>query len=80
MKKSTIMGLLLIILTICLIIVNWRMYENYRESAGSIILILVILFAYIPAIIATLYLLTDGWILKRYIGPIDYGNWDKSRK
>ena len=80
MEKSTITGLLLIILAVCLIIVNWRMYENYRESAGSIILILVILFAYIPAIIASLYMLTDGMILKRYMGPLDYGNWDKSKK
>jgi len=56
------------------------MYENYRESAGSIILILVILFAYIPAIIASLYMLTDGMTLKRYMGPLDYGNWDKSKK
>lgn len=80
MKNRRIMGLLLIILAICLIIVNWRMYDYYRESAGSIILILVILFAYIPAIIASLFVMTDGWILKRFIDPIDYGDWDKSKK
>ena len=72
MKNSTIMALLLIVLAVCLIIINWRMYDYYRESAGSIILILVILFAYIPAIMACLYVLTDGWIVKRFIGPIDY--------
>lgn len=77
MSIGKIGGIILITIVLCLIIINRYIINDYREGAIDIILVLIILFAYIPAIIASLYILTDGLILKRYIGPLDYDDWDK---
>jgi hypothetical protein len=80
MNVGKIRALVLIIIATCLAIINWYMANLYREEAISIILVLVILFAYCPAIIASLYVLTDGWILRSFLGPMDYGYWDKPKR
>lgn len=80
MNVEKIRVLVLVIIAICLTLLNWYLANLYIEDDISIILVLVILFAYVPAIIASLYVLTDGWILRAFLGPMDYGYWEKPKK
>jgi len=71
MNIGKIRAIVLITIVLCLIIINRYVISDYREGAVDIMLIMIILFAYIPAVLASLYVLTDGWILRRFLGPID---------
>ncbi len=80
MNIGKIRAIVLITIVLCLIIINRYVINDYREGAIDIMLILIILFAYIPAVLASLYVLTDGWILRRFLGPMDHGYWEKPKK
>ncbi len=80
MKIEKFGTLLFLITTMFLIIINWYLTNYYHNSYTNMMLIGIVIFAYIPAIIALLYVLTDGWILRGFLDPIDYGYWDKSKR
>lgn len=80
MNIGKIRAIVLITIGLFLIIINRYIINQYREDSVDIILVLIILFAYIPAVIASLYVLTNGWILRAFLGPTDYGFLDRPKK
>lgn len=77
MKFDKIRALILLTIVAFLVEINLYVADYYKESVISLGSMLIVMFVYCPAIIASLYVLTDGWILRAFLGPTDYGYWGK---
>lgn len=53
----------------------WSIAVYYGRNVVSFVPILIIMFVCFPAIIVSLDILTNGLILRGFLGPMDYGYW-----
>lgn len=77
MKSDKVKALLMLTVSILLSAISWHTAVYYEKSAVSIVPILVIMFVFCPAIIASSCVLTNGLTLGGFLGPMDYGYWEK---
>ena len=76
-KNSKIRALILLIVSICLTMIHFTVVDYFGKSFIGIILMMIVVFIYSSAIIASLYVLTNGWIFIMFLGPMDYGYWEE---
>jgi hypothetical protein len=77
MKHGKVLTLLILVVSIILAIECWSVAVDYGRSVISFVPILTIMFVCFPAIIVSLDILTNGLVLRGFIGPMDYGYWGK---
>jgi hypothetical protein len=77
MKSDKIRALLMLIISVLLTVVSWYVAVYYEESIISLVPILAIMFIYCPAMIVSSYILTNGLTLRGFLGPMDYGYYEK---
>lgn len=75
MKSEKIRALLMLMISIFITAVGFRVANYYGESIAGFVSILIVIFVCCPAMIASLDILTNGLILRGFLGPMDYGFW-----
>jgi hypothetical protein len=78
MKYGKFLTLLVLVVSIILAVECWYVAVDYGRSVWSFVPILTIIFACFPATVASLDILTNGLVLRGFLGPIDYGCWGNS--
>ena len=75
MKYGKFVTLLVLVMSILMALECWSMVVYYGRGEESFVSILFIIFICCPATIVSLDILTNGLVLRGFLGHINYGGW-----
>lgn len=75
MKYGKVLTLIILVVSVVEAFECLYVTAYYGRNALSFVPVLAIIFVCFPAIIVSLDILTNGLILRGFLGHIDYGSW-----